>query len=209
MMKDKEKTILKLKSAFDLGYYPSRFDESYVATTADNYKIYDLINCMSHACFNLTNDILSKIHFNYHDTLVFGDFYYMEDDCMDDNCVEDYYVEDECSVIEKSVNMMVDFVKKVGLQIQPSNTLNLQQPNEWNIALYLNSYDYHFLLQEKSKIWSSKFGKNKDLEFFNELPNPYKHAFLPEYKLHGIYTIANPNYKGEKSIIKSEKILNL
>ena len=179
------KTILKLKKIFMLGYCPQRSGESYsFVNPYTNINYYKQINCFAHACFNLTNNQITSNCFEKIDISSFK------------NLIDDYW-----ETNESIANKLFDFVKKTGLKIEECSDGEKLEENQWKVALYFCDgpffRDFHFLLKEKDGRWSSKYGNEDVLEFFNERPKEFVvEKYDDHYKFYGTYKITNP-YAGK------------
>ena len=185
-------TILKIKKIFKLGYIPSRGNENYKIVDGNNVTNYaPLINCLGHACFNLTNEHLKD--FDKNDASILRNF------IQSPLHANTYIAKD-----------IFNFVKKCGLKIKPTKRHSLLKDNEWKIALYFGWYgyrkDYHFLLQEKDGTWSSKWGSSSEVIFLNSPTKKLNHCGY-DYTLYGFYKISNPMTKQQTKHIQEKEIL--
>lgn len=179
------KTILKLKKVFMLGYCPERKGESY--TFVNPYSkagYYEHINCFAHACFNLTNQQITENCLDKIDALSFR------------NLIEDFF-ESDSSIATRLKN----FIRKTGLEIEECSDEEELAENQWRVALYFcNGFffrDFHFILNEKDGCWSSKYGNENVLEFFETRPDKYiAEKYNDSYKYYRSYKITNP-YAGK------------
>ena len=179
------KTILKLKKVFMLGYCPERKGESYsFVNPYTDINYYQQINCFAHACFNLTNQQITSNCFEKNDIDSFK------------NLIDDYWEEDKS--IERK---LTTFVRKTGLKIEECSDEEDLEENQWRVALYFfTGYffrDFHFLLNEKDGSWSSKYGTEDVLEFFENRPDEFVvEKYGDHYQYYGTYKITNP-YAGK------------
>ena len=193
----KEKTILKLKKAFAMGYVPSRGTQPYYFVDSPS-KDYSLTtNCFTHACFNLTNELIDRIGLNFDDSVTFSIGHILD---------------------QKDAEVkFTNFLKQVGLSVkQLSNTdlindfPSLLRENEWVVALYFcdSEYfkDFHFFLQEKNESWSGKYGYKNIVEHFDELPACYTSPNIQQDKYYFVskYIIENPFAKNTKEYNEHE-----
>jgi hypothetical protein len=168
--------ITKLNKVVKTGYTPSRGAESYNYVTKLGTNVSSLANCFEHACFNITNLHFDSCEISKKDAFEFGDFSIAA-----------------FAGAEYTKRELFHFVKKTGLDVSSCKPKSMLKNNEWMVALYFCEGDYcirdfHFMLQEKDKSWSSKLGFEPICERFEDLPN----TFACDYKLYGTYKISNP-----------------
>ncbi|MBE7073889.1 MAG: hypothetical protein E7379_02220 [Clostridiales bacterium] len=173
-------TILKLKKIFSLGYLPSRGDESYTLLHRDtNIEFSKIANCLAHSFFNLTNEQLED--FNLFDSGTFRWFYLDEND-------------------ERALDRVLEFVEKTGLKVEETSLEQDLAPNQWKVAVYFRVRenknvipDFHFILQEKDGVWSSKEGAFPTIDYFQHPPEMFYSAYGShfQYKLYGYLMVTN------------------
>lgn len=178
---NRERTAKKLKEIFKMGYLPSRRSESYYVKLPNGYCTARLGNCLEHACFNLKNEQFYKYNFDFEDMHAFQEF-------MDPN-----------KNLKEITHDIFNFVESCGLEVRQAKSI-LKQKNEWKVALYFRTCsmfgdDYHFLLQEKSGVWTGKMGNGENLQRYFTLRKSIR-----DYDLYGVYTIKNPNAKPDKTL---------
>jgi len=163
-----EDAILKIQNVFKMGYLPSRGKAPYYFSPVP-------INCFGHACFNLTDEIMKVANVS--------------------NDLFAYRIPSMYSTEQQISNDLIERVAMAGLDISSCALKEKLNFNEWRVALYF-AYtqdgidDYHFLLQEANGKWSCKFGwDTAKISYFRKLPE----IIEPNYKLYGIYKIANPH----------------
>lgn len=168
----KKVVIKKLNEVYKRGYLPSRGDESYRLSFPNGIKYYDVINCVAHACFNLNNDILGKIGLRREEYGAFRDFGGL------------FYNR------EKIGRNIFNFIRGVGLKIEPCHEDEKIKFNQWKIATFFdtNHKDMHFMLQERDGRWSSKQGNHENIDYFDEIPKRYN----GKYDFCGTFVITNP-----------------
>lgn len=162
--------IAKIKKIFKMGYLPSRGKAPYYFPPVP-------INCFGHACFNLTDEIMRVANVS--------------------NDLFAYRIPSMYSTEQQISTDLFERVSMAGLNISSCALKEKLNFNEWRVALYF-AYtqdgidDYHFLLQEANGKWSCKFGWDAaKISYFRKLPE----IIEPNYKLYGIYKIANPHTK--------------
>lgn len=180
-MIDRGKTLEKLYMVFKDGYRPSRLLQSYYDVTVDQYFDRSRItNCLAHAFFNLTNEILRDYGFTDDDKETFRDW---QGDA------------------EKIFLDIEHFVSDVGLKIEkcPQKTI-LKDPKSWLVHAYYRPEDdiwhkdFHFILDESPAGKSVPFYTHR-LGFRNEV---MAYQGVPEktffnYTYQATYTVTNPN----------------
>ena len=180
-MKDKEEKIhplLKIRQIFSMGYLPSRKDQTYQIVSQNGKTYGRQMNCLAHACFNLTNELFDKLQFDDCDRYIFD--------------AKRYPYEPEDHVVK-------NFIKKMqycGLRVKKCKATTKTKTNEWKVALYFGSTamldkDYHFIIQESDGKWSSKVGWLSEVEYLKTPLKVYSTHGI-DYKLYGIYIIENP-----------------
>ncbi|MBE7074170.1 MAG: hypothetical protein E7379_03675 [Clostridiales bacterium] len=183
----KEGTILKLKKVFSMGYVPSRGAQSYsfVSQISKDYYFFHA-NCFSHACLNLTNELIDSANLSFYDSLNFslGNIFSSTD------------AEYEFTSFLQQIGLTTKFVNNDDLINDFPCFLN---ENQWIVALYFceNSNDFHFFLQEKDGSWSGKYSYKNIVEHFDELPCCYTAPNVQKDKYYFInkYLITNPHAK--------------
>ncbi len=202
-MIDRGKTLEKLYMVFKGGYRPSRLLQSYYDVTVDQKfaDVSQITNCLAHAFFNLTNDILLDYGFTKEDKETFRNWQGDESTIFDD---------------------VVHFVRDTGLKVEEcSKTIILKDPKSWLVHAYFRpedepwaKKDFHFVLDESPAGKSVPFYTHR-LGFRNEVM-----AFqgVPEkiffgYTYHATYTVTNPNAdfsnKYTKSMLEREQALEI
>lgn len=188
---DKVATVLKLRKIFNMGYIPSRGNQSYSFVCKNDQATFaQHVNCLAHALFNLTNQQIEDEHFNYNDRLSFSCCFYTPR--------ENY--------VKQAEQNIITFVETSGLKMRPLNTYELLsehpellQENQWIVAMYYiakqNKQDIHFFLREKDGRWSGKLGFRDEITYFDELPAPYYSTNKDRdvYFFYNTYLITNPN----------------
>ncbi|MBE7073888.1 MAG: hypothetical protein E7379_02215 [Clostridiales bacterium] len=176
-------TILKLNRLFSMGYMPSRGDESYkVIHKNTNNETTFLVNCMAHSCFNLTNQQLAEF-----------------DELDSKNFKQFYWEGEEQSEI---YGRILKFVRRTGLKVERTSLSHSVGKGQWKIAVYFidrvnderKKPDFHFILQEKDGVWSSKEGSFPYIRYFDIPPKHFISEFgnHKPYKLHEYLMITNP-----------------
>lgn len=158
---EKEYILGKLHQIFKDGYRPMRGDESYNTFLKNGSQVYDLVNCFGHT-FNLRNQQFED--YNIKPYRLYGRFSDYEDSVYFEN---------------KTAQSIFDFIKETGLKIEECKPDDkITDFRSWKIALYFynnwNHKDFHFLLEEKPKKWSSKLGFHPYVEHVNEDILPHK-----------------------------------
>ncbi len=162
---------------------PSRQYQSYnVIRQSDRINIENLINCFAHACFNLTNNIIIEQNFTLEECAYFRKF--------------SINLENP-KLFEESI---FEFINQTGLQIQPCFSNQQLDENQWKVALTFSKggIDFHFMLQEKDGLWSSKCGRTDRIDKFRTLPKNYQPNEVFVYDLYKTYIITNPYVKINK-----------
>ena len=171
---NRESTLKKLRKVIKSGYTPSRGFQVY---TMPNSSI---LNCLAHACFNMTDEVCKANNFTLADADSFRYF---------------------CAFSQEFTKLsLFYFIEDTGLQLVPCEKQTSLKPNEWEIALYFaigdTDYDdFHFLLRENNKTWSSKFGSSKRVE---KVRNSKDFSYIISdhttsyYHLDGFYKLKNP-----------------
>ncbi len=191
----------KLNVIYKHGYLPSRGTESYKVMLDEDVYAADLINCYGHACFNLTNRQLKEFGITSRDT----NFLW----CL---------WEDPAAKFSYVAEQMEKFIRSTGLKVARCKPNEKTKSNQWKIAVYYQSEgdidDYHFMLQEKSGIWSSKLGASDHVDTYDDLPRPY----YRDYTFYATYIITNPyvqaqedlkNHKGGNGMTNSDFIIEV
>lgn len=174
------RTILKLNQVFSMGYIPSREIEPYncLIGAKSNRPVHKLVNCFGHACFNLTNQQLRDLDFNYKDADSLSDFF------------STFY--DDPRDIR---NRLFGFVNRTGLKVELVKRDAILKNNQWKVAYYFRDgyedQDFHFFLQEKDGHWSSKVGFTREITYMQNLQKQYE-----DYSLFDTYSITNPFVRG-------------
>lgn len=167
----KKDTILKLRQVFSLGYVWSRGLEHYHYVLKNGLQSGTIINCFSHACFNLTNRQLDILDFNMDDYYVFRDFY-----------------RDETATKREIAEELFTFVEDVGIKVERKSRDRILKKNQTVVALYFDEKfkDVHFIKLEEFG-WSSKPGIICSIDVFDEVPE----RISPFYDLYDTYILTN------------------
>lgn len=187
-MNNKEMLLKNLNEIFRNGYVPARGSESYRVRLSNGKRASELVNCLEHACFNLTNEQLDKCGLNKNNSGLFGD--------INLNFIKfnRYYEES-----------LLGIIKCVGLKVKRCSEVNSLKNNQWKVALYFEYSDvfrdFHFMLQEKNGLWSSKLGDLDTIEIYEEPPLVYKRSYVK----YGTYKITNPYIESGKKDNKTER----
>ena len=186
-MEHGQSIVKKLREIFSLGYTPSRRGESYFEKTSENEFTKDLCNCFGHACFNLKNKHYKEYNISAYERIHFQGI----------NSELDLLTKEEAS------KRLLDYIRNVGLMVERCPKEAILKSNQWKVALFFDEIyfgelrllrDYHFMLQESDKSWSSKISYTEKVEKLEELPENYN----TYYTLYDIYSITNPNAKLER-----------
>ncbi len=181
-MEKKEPVIKKIGKLFELGYVPSRGDETYYFKTKNSILTGHIFNCFAHACFNLTNQQIDDLNF-------------YEDEIFD----LQGYNRGNLSQLQKSevAQHFTGLIKSAGLIVEPCLEETVLNGNQWKIALYFDEIkfgknsqlrDFHFLLQEKDGSWSGKAGYTPRVKKVDSLPKELDYY----YSFYECYSITNP-----------------
>lgn len=174
--------LKKSNEIFKLGYTPSRSNETYYFKfqQLDKFVITgNLSNCFSHACFNFLNQHYNDFNISDYDILAIQ------------GLVDRSKTKEEISLKFKN------FLNSAGLQVEKDSKYKILNNNEWRVALFFDEIqignrtiirDYHFILQEKDKTWSSKENFSPKLNILSSLPEKY----TDYYKLHDVFVLKNP-----------------
>ena len=190
--------ILKLRDIFRQEYVPVRGNQNYnkwiLKEGKKRYRLAgDGINCLGHACFNLTNEIIVDYGITFDDVQALWNF-----DTFNKNP-------------KLTIENISSFIEEVGLKIRKSSSEEELGENEWKIAYYFSKDkdDYHFMLQERDGRWSSKSGADSSITYFNEAPEEFvsesRQNGRIEYVLEDFYVITNP-YVKTKQVNTEEEI---
>jgi len=178
-----ESGVLKISKIVKKGYLPRRGNEGYACLTSSFRLFGDYANCLSHACFNFSNQEIDELALTCDETIdTFGTFlipYF--DECKSE---QEMGRETEKRVIER--------IGLTGLEMKASPLNKPLLKNQWRVALYINyNYpDFHFLRQEKSGVWTAKDGYSYRIERYGYLPTECSGG----YKYLNSYVITNPYY---------------
>ena len=90
-------------------------------------------------------------------------------------------------------------IAQVGLKIQDSSLSEKLDKNQWRIACFVQDdifkgNDMHFMIQCGDGKWTSKIGKDSEIEVYDKLPKVYGSKY-DRYELYGVYKITNPYIK--------------
>ena len=186
VMNNKEMILKNLNEIFRKGYVPARGSESYRVHLSNGERASEMVNCLEHACFNLTNEQLDKCCLNKNDSNF----------CCD---TEPSYVNEEYE------NSLLGLIKSVGLKVNRCKENAVLKENQWKVALYFEDSDvfrdFHFMLQEKNNMWSSKQGVLDNVELYDEPPLVFKKYYVK----YGTYKITNPYIQSGKKDNKTER----
>lgn len=179
-MEKYENIIKNINTIFRQGYVPSRGAESYRSLLPNGVRICRVTNCLEHACFNLTNKQLAECKIDTKSSDLFGNFEAL-------NISNEKYEAD-----------ILKLVRNVGLEVKKCPENKILKNNQWKVAMYFEDMgdrrDFHFMLQEKNGMWSSKQGDLDTVEIYQEPPIVFKRTYVK----YGIYEITNP-YKENRS----------
>ena len=184
-----ESAIKILHTFFKQGYFPSRDRQSYgVFLPQAKIQAQNLVNCMAHACFNLTNAQLNTPAFQE-----FKGFY------------TGGMVDGNTDTKEVQTEKMLHFIKEVGLKVEECDPdAVLKDFRSWKVGLYFRysdvweDLDYHYCLQEKDNTWSSKFSSYLQLDHFEYL----RAYMLNGYEFEKCFIITNPNADENNQYVK-------
>ena len=188
-MKKRVPIIKRIGKIFELGYVPSRGDETYYFKTQNSIMTGHIFNCFAHACFNLTNEQIDELNL-YEDEI-----FHMQG-----------YNRDILGTLEKKevAEHFFGLIKDAGLIVEPCLEETILNNNQWKIALYFDEIefgkdrrlrDFHFLLQEKDGTWSGKAGYTPRVKTVETLPEELDFY----YKFYECYSITNPYAEGGKT----------
>lgn len=178
----KESFLKKANQIFKLGYVPSRKSESYfcvIKKANENILTGNLCNCLCHACFNFLNEHYKSYDFSEYEMLSTQGFI------------------NQCKTKEEISLKIQNFLKSTGLKVEKDSQYNDLKENQWRVALFFDEItfgnvhlirDFHFMLEEKDKTWSSKENFEPKLNVLNSLPQNYQDY----YKLHEVFVLENP-----------------
>ena len=196
---DRDYIIEKLWQVFKDGYVPSRGKESYDYELSNKSgNIYNFTNCLSHACFNLTNKMFDAYNINppkFHDCSYFGLMMHPGD------------------TDGKIAQRILYFIRETGLKVEDCDpNIPVRDFNSWKMALYTANDDYHLLLEEPARrtarffrshrrIWTSKAGYWGDFckELEGELPTVMRSG---RYYLYNTYKITNENADEDNPFVR-------
>ena len=173
-MDSREKVVEKLSGIIKSGHTPCRKLMQY-----DREFGIKFANCFMHACYNLTNEQLSR-NFSIQDAKGFTGF----------------WSNDKSQIL----NNFISFMQETGLKITECHPSQILKQNQWEIAYYLTtdfdsadllSGDYHFALKEENDFWTAKRGFHGTVDYFDYLPKKI-HRISGDYILQGTFVITNP-----------------
>ncbi len=182
-MVNNEKTISKLHEVFKAGYRPSRLKQSYRTwiKIGDHDEIHpiEVLNCLAHAFFNPTNEVLRDYKFTKSDDV----FSFCNPTIGPD----------------KTFSEILHFVKDVGLKAEEcGRNKTVNQFESWKVDAYFKCYpfaDYHFMLQESKGIYSHKGGYVGDVQILCETPNEYfGYDYFATYLITNVHANENNPY---------------
>lgn len=198
----REHLLRKLNQVFKDGYRPARGSESYDVKLKNGLYTYEGVNCLGHI-FNLRNKQFDDYDFGpYH---MYGRF------------TNPYFgIGKSIEFEDKTKDIMFDFIKEVGLKIEECDPSKpIEDFKSWKIALYfLNTKyhkDFHYLLEDSPKNWSSKLGYQPHVERIQKETPPLQYHNLIEeypetYNLYGTYKITNENADENNRYVKNHTI---
>ncbi len=169
-----EKTLSKLYRVFKDGYRPSRLKQSYKTWIEGNDEGMcprEVFNCLGHAFFNPTNEVLKAYGFNKEDD-IFGTF--------------NPYKGPAATFSE-----ILHFVRDTGLKVEEcGRKKTITTFGSWKVDAYFRPLftnpDYHFMLQESKGIYSHKQGFDGDVSILCSAPTEYR-----DYQYCATYLITN------------------
>ncbi len=166
----KTKTILKLKEVFSSGYAWTRGCEHYKYVLNNGYKAADIVNCLGHACFNLTNKQLDNLNFDMTDYYALRNFY-------------GYKNETKREVAEE----LFTFVEQADIKVNKLSQ-GILKCNQTAVALYIDEKfkDIHFIKLDEYG-WSSKLGVTPGIELYEDVPV----RISPFYEFYDAYILTN------------------
>lgn len=179
-----EGTIKKLYKVFKDGYRPSRLKQTYCmwikTNNREGFNPIDICNCVAHAFFNPTNEILKNYGFDSQDD-IFGTFGANQG---------------SAAVFSE----ILHFVKDVGLKVEEcARDTTISNFKSWKVDAYFRyistNPDYHFMLQESRGIYSHKWGFSGDVSVLCEAPEHYRnYDYCATYLITNIHADENNAY---------------
>lgn len=196
-MENEEQTLSKLYKVFKDGYRPSRLKQSYCRTIKMNdgsiIKPLKILNCVAHAFFNPTNQVLRDYGFSHEDA-VFGNF----------NPFKGPF---------STFSEILHFVKDAGLKVEEcSRKKQINQFGSWKVDAYFRMLftnpDYHFMLQESRGIYSHKQGFDGDVAILCSAPKEYNnYQYCTSFLITNIHADENNKYNKPLLEHEAERIL--
>ena len=181
-MEKRVPVIKKIGKIFELGYVPSRGDETYSFKTKNSILTGNILNCFAHACFNLTNEQIDELNL-------------YEDEIFD---LQGYNRSNLSQMKKEDVAQhFAGLIKDAGLIVEPCLEETVLNGNQWKIALYFDEIefggskslrDFHFLIQEEDGSWSGKAGYTPRVKKFDKLTEKLDYY----YSFYECYAITNP-----------------
>ena len=159
--------LTKFKEIVKKGHIPCRYKQEYSSYNAD------LVNCFEHACFNLNEKELSKINGN---NVFSRPLSFLTGNTAYQTC-ENY----------------LNFIADTGLDISKKRIKPILKKNQWVVTLYFaeDMSDFHFLLKEKSGIWTAKRGFTTTIDCFEEDEDRISLENLAPYFKEASYVLTN------------------
>ena len=200
--RSKKHLLRKLSRVFKDGYRPARGAESYNVRLDNGFWAYQQVNCLGHV-FNLRNQ-----QFNDYNFLPIPMFGFFPQAPWEDN--HDW------------ARKMLAFIQATGLQVEECDpVMPITDFRSWKTALYFSQPrgwglpDFHFLLEDAPRQWSSKCGNDNAFEQFyhRTAPQEYQcctansdtHCLTRDpdtYYLYNTYKITNPNADPNNPYVK-------
>ena len=173
------------------GYIPAREDGGYTEVLSNGIQARQLVNCMGHSCFNLTNRQLEDYDIGFARD---KEFYFGK---MLDNKRSQLQCADHIR----------SFIKSVGLKVHDCEPeYELKDWRSWKVALYFYGLeDYHFLLHERDGSWSSKAGDSPTLHYYSEAPETYDNC----YELFDCFSITNPKADINNKYVRNSSAITI
>lgn len=194
---ERKHLLRKLYKVFKDGYRPARGNEYYNVKLDNGVKAYEQVNCLGHV-FNLRNQQFNDYKIKPYK--MFGYFSGLRASRFKEDATE----------------QMFDFIKETGLKIEecdPKKTIT--DFKSWKVALYFHDTpwhkDFHFLLEDAPRNWSSKLGFEPYVEHNYELVPPKIYRNLVDnnpdpYEFYGTYKITNPNADENNRYVKDRTL---
>lgn len=186
--------IENMTQVFKDGYRPARGNQTYNYILKNDVKLYSMVNCFGHV-FNLRNEQFDDYHFEAFP--LFGNFKGMFYEPQD-----------------KAAQNMLEFIRAVGLKVEECDPRKpIEDFKSWKATVYFEDHpikrDFHWLLEEKTGLWSSKIGFEACLENIQQITPPKSYRNLVDtdeptiYNYYATYKITNPNANANNRYLKN------